>query len=135
MSHTVPRRRRVHLVPSRADLVDAGFVVVLGMLALVGFRTTFTGQQYLAVAAAGLVLGVVVSSALFSAGHGYQGMIGLVQTFVAGACFATVAVVRKSLWPSIIAHAAIDVFGLVALHFVKPLLEKMLEQEGFHVPH
>ena len=83
----------------------------------------------------GLVLGVILSSALFSAGHGYQGMIGLVQTFVAGACFATVATVRKSLWPSIIAHAAIDVFGLVALHYVKPLLEKMLEQQGIPAPH
>lgn len=82
-----------------------------------------------------LALGVVLSAALFSAGHGYQGMIGVVQTFVAGACLATVAAVRKSLWPAIIAHAAIDLFGLVALHFVKPLLEKMLEQEGFHVPH
>ena len=83
----------------------------------------------------GLVIGVIVSAALFSAGHGYHGMIGVVQTFVAGACLATVAAVRKSLWPSIIAHAAIDLFGLVALHFVKPLLEKMLEHEGFHVPH
>ncbi len=80
----------------------------------------------------GLVLSVLVSSALFAVGHGYQGLLGVVQTFVAGACLATVAAVRKSLWPSIVAHAAIDLFGLVALHFLKPFLEKVLEQEGFH---
>lgn len=110
--------------------VFAGFneeVLFRGFL-LSRFRVLFGADRR------GLVLGVLASSALFCAGHGYQGMIGVVQTFVAGACLATVAAVRKSLWPSIAAHAAIDLFGLVALHFVKPLLEKMLEQEGFHVP-
>jgi uncharacterized protein len=108
----------------------AGFneeVMFRGFL-LSRFRTLFGDHRR------GLVLSVLLSSALFSAGHGYQGMIGVIQTFTAGVCLATVAAIRKSLWPSIIAHAAIDLFGLVALHFIKPLLEKMLEQEGFHVP-
>ncbi len=48
------------LRPGRADLVDAGFLVVMGMLALIGFRTTYTGWSYLVVGVVGLLLGIIV---------------------------------------------------------------------------
>jgi hypothetical protein len=79
----------------------------------------------------GLAAAVVVSSLLFASGHAYQGKLGLVQTFAAGACLGVIAAVRRSLWPSIFAHAAIDLFGLFALQFLRPALEKILEHEGF----
>jgi membrane protease YdiL (CAAX protease family) len=80
----------------------------------------------------GLVLAVLVSSALFAAGHAYQGALGIIQTFAAGACFAALAAIRRSLWSSIVAHAVIDLFGLFALHYLRPFLEKALEQQGIH---
>ncbi|TWP54056.1 transglutaminase domain-containing protein [Lentzea tibetensis] len=48
------------LVPARADLVDAGFLALLFVVALIGFRTTYTGWVFLLAGTAGLVLGVLV---------------------------------------------------------------------------
>lgn len=53
-------RRRIDLVPVRDDLVDAGFVLVLMGLALLGFRTTYSGSLYLVAGLAGVVLGVLI---------------------------------------------------------------------------
>ena len=47
--------------PSREDLVDAGFVLALGLLALSGFRTTFDSPRYLLAGGLGLLLGVAVA--------------------------------------------------------------------------
>jgi hypothetical protein len=49
--------------PGRDDLVDAGFLVLLGVLALIGFRTTYTGLGFLVVGVTGLLLGIVVGHA------------------------------------------------------------------------
>ena len=71
------------------------------------------------------VIAVLSSAALFSAGHGYQGGLGLAQTFAAGVVLALLTVWRGSLWSAIIAHVAIDTFGLVALHVLHPMLERL----------
>lgn len=47
--------------PTRDDLVDGGFILVLGLMALWGFHTTFDSPRFLLVSAVGLVLGVVVA--------------------------------------------------------------------------
>jgi len=73
------------------------------------------------------VLAVALSSALFGAGHLYQGGLGVAQTFIAGACLATIVIVTRSLWPAIVAHALIDGFGLVAVRYLAPAAEKALE--------
>lgn len=49
------------LVPSRADLIDAGFLFALGLIALVGFRTTYDGWNFLIAGAAGLLLGILLA--------------------------------------------------------------------------
>ena len=67
-------------------------------------------------------LAVVVAALCFGAGHGYQGVLGIVQTTSAGLVLGTLAVWRQSLWPCIGAHLAIDAFGLVALKALRPLL-------------
>ncbi|KQU68187.1 transglutaminase domain-containing protein [Phycicoccus sp. Root101] len=53
--------RRGGLLPDRAALVDAAFTVLLVGLALIGFRTDFAGPSWALPAAAGLVLGLVVT--------------------------------------------------------------------------
>ncbi|MFD4639050.1 DUF3488 and transglutaminase-like domain-containing protein [Lentzea sp. NPDC058436] len=55
------------LVPRRDDLVDAAFLSALFVVALLGFRTTYTGWGFLLVGGIGLALGVLaghVASAL-----------------------------------------------------------------------
>lgn len=68
------------------------------------------------------VLAVVLTALFFGAGHGYQGVLGLVQTTVAGVAMGTLAVWRKSIWPAMSAHLAIDAFGLIALKILRPML-------------
>jgi len=73
------------------------------------------------------VLAAFASSLLFSLGHAYQGVPGMVQTFAVGAVLCAVALWRKNLWACIVAHAAIDTFGLFALRVLVPLLQQALK--------
>ena len=52
--------RRVLVAPTRDDLLDAGLLFVLALLALIGFRTTYSGWMYLVAGLAGVVLGVLI---------------------------------------------------------------------------
>lgn len=49
------------LRPTRAQVIDAAFLVALGTVAVLGFASTFTGSAYLVAGAVGLVLGVLVT--------------------------------------------------------------------------
>ncbi|WP_437735037.1 CPBP family intramembrane glutamic endopeptidase [Sorangium sp. So ce1335] len=60
---------------------------------------------------------VVLSSALFAAGHFYQSMLGVVQTFAIGLVLGALAVRRDNVWPCVVAHAGINLIGLTALRF------------------
>ncbi len=58
---------------------------------------------------------VALCGVCFGAGHGYQGVLGLMQTTIAGVVLGAVTVWRGSLWPAIGAHLAIDTFGLLVI--------------------
>ena len=73
-------------------------------------------------------MAVGVSGVLFGAGHGYQGLLGLIQTSAVGIAFGALTVIRKSLWPAIIAHLTIDTIGLVALKLLKPMVEELAKK-------
>ncbi len=72
------------------------------------------------------LLAVGFSSALFASGHGYQGLLGVLQTLAAGTVFALLAWWRGSIWACIVAHAAIDTFGLGMIVLLRPALERLL---------
>jgi len=70
-------------------------------------------------------LAIALTALCFGAGHGYQGGLGLLQTTVAGLGLGALVVWRKSIWPAIGAHFAIDAFGLLvlrALQFLPPAI-------------
>lgn len=58
--HTTTRRPR-QFTPQPDDLIDAGAVFALGLVALLEFHTTFAGWHFLAVGAIGMLLGLVIS--------------------------------------------------------------------------
>ena len=65
-------------------------------------------------------IAAVLSSALFAAGHCYQGRKGLITTFVVGMIFSGVRIWTGSLIPTVAAHIGIDlVAGLVAAKFIQ----------------
>jgi CAAX protease family protein len=63
-------------------------------------------------------IAVALCGGCFGAGHGYQGVLGLMQTTTAGLVLGAVTVWRGSLWPAIGAHLAIDTFGLLVIKAV-----------------
>lgn len=58
---TPPPEASPRLVPGRADLVDAAFVIALCLFALVGFGDVFGGTRWLQVGALGIVCGLLVA--------------------------------------------------------------------------
>lgn len=66
-----------------------------------------------------LLLSIFTCSFFFALGHGYQGPIGLIQTFVAGFGLAVLTAWRGSIYAAVAAHICVDAIGLVAVHFVK----------------
>ncbi len=74
------------------------------------------------------IAAICVTGILFGAGHGYQGLLGLVQTSAVGIALGSLTVWRKSLWPAVIAHLTIDTIGLVALKVLKPLVDELAKK-------
>lgn len=105
------------------EIVFRGFV--LGR-ARVAFGRLFADPLWRDVAA------VALMSVAFGLGHGYQGPFGLAQTGMVGATMAALVLWRKSLWPAVFAHLSIDTFGLVALHVLKPMVEKLAQGKLGH---
>jgi membrane protease YdiL (CAAX protease family) len=63
---------------------------------------------------AGLILGVVLSSAMFGYGHLYQGVGTAIGTMVSGVVFSLVYLRRRSALEPITAHAFSDVLAVLA---------------------
>lgn len=74
------------------------------------------------------VIAIVICGVLFGAGHGYQGLLGLMSTSGVGIALGALTVWRKSVWPAIIAHLTIDTIGLVALKVLKPVLDDLVKK-------
>jgi CAAX protease family protein len=68
------------------------------------------------------ILAVVISAVFFGAGHGYQGLLGLLQNTVAGLVLGGLVLWRRSLWPAIGAHLTIDAFSLVMLQVLRAVI-------------
>lgn len=65
---------------------------------------------------AGWVIGVLVSSAFFGLGHAYQGITGILETFLFGCIMAGVYLRGgRSLWLPVIAHGVYDTTAFVLI--------------------
>jgi len=89
---------------------------LLSLAAGVGEEMAF---RAFAIPALALVTGsvtsaVLLSSVAFGLLHGYQGWIGILRTGLMGCTLAVTFVVTGSIWPAVLAHAALDIVsGLV----------------------
>ncbi|HUN81718.1 MAG TPA: CPBP family intramembrane glutamic endopeptidase [Phycisphaerae bacterium] len=71
---------------------------------------------------------VVVSSLIFGGLHFTQGLPGMCQTALVGMVLAMVAVRARSIWPCMLAHAAVDTISLLVAVLVNPKLQEVLRQ-------
>jgi len=131
VAHKATWLGRLAEMPVEAILPLAAFVAVWEETVFRGFllgrlRASLPVQDTRRAAVCRDVLAIVFTALFFGAGHGYQGVLGLVQTTVAGIALGALAVWRKSVWPAIGAHLAIDAFGLVMLKALKPILDTVV---------
>jgi uncharacterized protein len=114
----IPEKDFMYLLPR--TLGERVFWVLLSIGAAFSEEIAFRGYivTRLRILTGRYWLGAVVSSIAFSLGHLYQGMAGVILTFIYGLLFAGLFVARKSIVPGIIAHFLQDALVLAALLFI-----------------
>jgi uncharacterized protein len=98
---------------------DTPVAAMLLLLLLVGFYEEVVARGLLLTRARQLVGGfwppALISAALFALGHFYQGIYGVVQTALFGLVLAVFTLRWGTLWPAILAHAAINMLSVLQL--------------------
>ena len=101
----------------------AGLVlaVILVIVAAIVEETIFRGYLILRLKSVirNPVLAVVISSIIFSIGHGYEGIAGVISVFFLGIIFAVIYIWRVSLIAPMIIHFLIDFSSIVLSEFLK----------------
>lgn len=65
----------------------------------------------------GVGIALVVSALFFGAGHAYQGITGMADTFLAGLVLGLLYLfARRNLWLPILTHGIIDTIGFIILY-------------------
>ena len=121
------------LLPKTSSESWAGFLLVL----TVALCEEFIYRGFVEAIFAGVFLGsalagAVISAALFSSAHMYQGRKGLITTFAVGLIFSAARIWTGSLLPSVIIHFAVDFsVALAALKFL-PLRQNPIALYALH---
>jgi membrane protease YdiL (CAAX protease family) len=97
---------------------------VLVMVVAVAEETIFRGYLILRLrtVAGGTGAAVLLSSFIFSLGHGYEGAAGMISVFFLGVVFALVYVWRKSLVAPMVMHFLVDFTSIVLIALTGPRL-------------
>jgi hypothetical protein len=108
------------LAPSKASEIAAWALVCVmaGLIEELVFRGYFL-RQFAAWSRGLVVGGVVFSSIVFGAAHGYQGIRNMVLLTLFGSLFALLAVFRRNLRAGMFAHAWHDFFIGMVLALLK----------------
>lgn len=98
---------------------DTPLAAIFALLLLVGFYEEIVARGLLLTRARQLVGGfwppALISATLFALGHFYQGLYGVVQTALFGLVLAVFTLRWGTLWPAILAHAAINMLSVLQL--------------------
>jgi membrane protease YdiL (CAAX protease family) len=89
------------------------WTVTIGLTAFLAFTEEFVMRGYLIRRLIELTrkpwLAILLSSALFSVYHVYQGVIAVPWTFFLGCVFALSLMVTRSIWPGVVGHFAVNI--------------------------
>jgi len=113
---SIPSTPLPSLTPAR-DPAELVLAVVLVSVVALAEETIFRGYLILRFKAitASPAAAVLLSAAIFSLGHGYEGSAGVVTVGAMGAVFAVVYLWRRSLVAPIVMHFLQDFVGIVLL--------------------
>jgi len=103
-------------------MVEFLLALILVVIVAIAEETIFRGYLLLRLKAvtANSTAAALLSAAIFSLGHGYEGSAGVVTVGVMGLVFALIYIWRKSLVAPIVMHFLQDFIGIIFL----PLLGK-----------
>jgi len=118
----LPPEKRGHLYRIASRLMPRNLTEALAFVALIGTVSLCEELLYRGFAFAifqdlggeSTAVAIAGSSALFAAGHLYQGRRGVANTFVLGLLFAGARAWSGSLVPSIVAHLTVDLVAGLA---------------------
>jgi membrane protease YdiL (CAAX protease family) len=108
-----------------ADFIEGDLGNYLLFLIPIGWGTAAFGEELLVrgfllarfSALVGTAWGVVLQAGLFTLGHAYQGVTGMVNIFAVGLILGVVTLrAGGNLWPAIVAHGLIDTLGLTLIY-------------------
>ena len=130
-----PEKKQAETIRELLDLAPANGIEIAAWGALcliVGFSEEFVFRGYLQSQGIALFhripLGVLLSAIVFGFAHGYQGLRGMCLIGAFGAMFSIIALMRRSLFPGMLAHAWHDfLMGLLlmlirSMHIIDKLL-------------
>jgi len=110
---------RGHIPPFLEPTGTIQQIVATLMILIVAFteETIFRGYLILRLKSitGSPVVAIVISSIIFSIGHGYEGLAGVIIVGIMGTCFAVIYVWRKSLIAPIVMHFMQDFVAIVLL--------------------
>lgn len=78
----------------------------------------------------GLPGAAILSIAIFSLGHAYQGAMGMLRVAGVGAVLTAVVWLAGSVWPAVILHIAVDVSSGRTVLLLKQLKRRLEREEG-----
>jgi len=96
---------------SREKLLYSLVAISAGFTEEILYRGFLTYVLLTSFPALGIWLSILISSLLFGLGHLYQGISGVLQTFIIGLILSLVFLATGSLLPGIIMHMLIDLTG------------------------
>ncbi len=112
---SLPHRPPAFLAPSGAAQILLGTLLVI--VVAVAEETIFRGYLILRIRrlASSARVAVVISSAIFALGHGYEGSAGVITVGFLGLIFAVIYLWRQSLIAPVVMHFLQDFIGIILI--------------------
>jgi uncharacterized protein len=121
-----PEQKQTELIKQLTELAPANGLEIAawGILCIVvGFSEELIFRGYLQtqgiVMLRNLPLGVIVTAIVFGAAHGYQGVRGIFLISIYGSLFGILTLLRKNLFPGMLAHSWHDFITGMALALIR----------------
>jgi membrane protease YdiL (CAAX protease family) len=121
-----PQQQQVETAKQLMELAPANGIEIAawGLLCvIVGFSEELIFRGYLQTQGIGLLrsipVGVLLTAVIFGAAHGYEGLRGIFLITIYGSLFGCITLLRKGLFPGILAHSWHDFATGMALSLIR----------------
>jgi membrane protease YdiL (CAAX protease family) len=121
-----PQQQKIKLIKGLMELAPSTPLEIAAwalLCAVVGFSEELVFRGYLQqqgiALLRGIPLGVIFSALIFGAAHGYEGVGTMIQIAVFGALFSILTLMRRNLFPGMLAHGWHDFVTGMALALLR----------------